>query len=533
MSASPDATNLIRRSQTDPLWFCSEILQLKAKAGEPTLLTAPDESWEVDIWQAELMEAVADVWRLKMGLPTVVNHEGKTQISVRSSHGPGKTFGIAMLAHWFNFCFPGRVLATAPKFSQVKTQLFAEFRKIRKRAQPWYQTIIDCGEIKASWFKDPDWCMLADSASNPENIAGKHWQYLLVLVDESSGVPESLWPVIEGALSVGVMLILVMISNPTKNTGTFAASHLKAETARDYYRMHVRAANSLRIQNSEAKRSYVERMERKYGRESPVVKVRCYGEFASEDVSQLIALEWLQGARDRADTFDVIKGDGSLPKLRVSIDCGAGGSSETVVTAVRHYMSVRVGLKQTRNNYALAVASKKTADEAERLFFLFGGTKGEDDFVVDSLGVGVGAAGELYSRGHKVVMYQGGAGSDDKLRWRCRRVQSYMNVRNDLRDRCVVLLESFFDDRADWDEFDAQMCSIKSPPGAERVEDLITKQQMVAQGIPSPDMADSWAMQYATQSPQMVTRTIARDNNMDMSADSSPAVHESKVWEEF
>ncbi len=51
------------------------------------------------------------------------------------------------------------------------------------------------------------------------------------------------------------------------------------------------------------------------------------------------------------------------------------------------------------------------------------------------------------------------------------------------------------------DDLDAQLCSIKRKPGMEKIEDLLTKKEMVDQGIISPDRADSCAMLKATQAP--------------------------------
>jgi hypothetical protein len=135
---------------------------------------------------------------------------------------------------------------------------------------------------------------------------------------------------------------------------------------------------------------------------------------------------------------------------------------------------------------------------------MYGGIKGQDDFVVDSLGVGVGAAGELIKRGHAVVLYQGGASSADPKKWRNRRVQSYLSLRNMMRDGVWKLMPNFFDSFSDWDEFDAQCCSIRVLNTNDRVEDLVTKQAMADDGIPSPDMADAFAMQHATQTPAML-----------------------------
>lgn len=499
---------VVLQAQRDPIWFAEEVLQLKYMEGDKVDSTGHGE-WELDQWQKDLLNAVADVWRKQQGLRTVINHEGKPWITMRAMHGPGKTFGMAVVDHYFNFCFKGRIFATAPKLKQVTTQLFPEFRKVLNRSVEWYRSLIDVQATTVRWCGDPDWSLLPDSAQSPENMAGKHWDYVLINVDEASGVDEALWPVVYGILSVGKILIMLCISNPTKNIGTFADQHLKPALAQDYFRFHISLDKTRRV-----RRDWVDKMIRKYGKDSPVVKVRCYGEFPGDSPNQLIAMQWIADAN--AKDVDPIIGDGSRGKLRISIDCGAGGSGETVCTAARQFASVRVGLRQTANSYPLATASIQTADEGERLFTLFGGNKDEDDFVVDSLGVGVGAAGILISRGYRVVTYQGGAASDDQKRWRCRRVQSYINARNDLRDGCVAFADDFFvgeDAMEDQTEFEAQLCSIQSPEGSERVEDLMTKKQMTEQGLPSPDKADSWVMQYATQAPTTVP------NNMKVSND--------------
>jgi len=126
-----------------------------------------------------------------------------------------------------------------------------------------------------------------------------------------------------------------------------------------------------------------------------------------------------------------------------------------------------------------------------------------DDIVVDSLGVGAGVTSELIEKQLPVIRYQGGAGSDDKDCWRNRRVQSYMVLRDEFRTGKVTLSDDFVDDN-EWDDFDAQMCSIKRKPGVEKIEDLLTKKEMVDKNIRSPDRADSMCMQKATQAPILV-----------------------------
>jgi phage terminase large subunit len=510
-------------ARSQPCVFAEQVLNHRQLPGELSLKDDPTRSWELDQFQRDTLEAIADIARYKDRKKTRVNHDGKNFITIRAAHGPGKTHTAALACHVFNAAYSGRIVATAPKFDQVKTRLWSRFRAISARAEPWYQHLYEINDTTIYWYGidsktgivslDKNHCILAETANKPENLAGHHEPFQLVVVDEASGIPESLVPTILGALSVGVLQVLLLIGNPTKETGWFADSHRKRETAQQFFRMHVGLHNSERM-NAKGTRDWAQKLIDRYGDNSPVVRVRVKGEFPGSSPNQVFALEWIAGARNRQ--ADPIRGDGSIPRLRISVDCGAGGTGETVCTAMRHFDTLRIGLKQTRHSFQLETASKETADAAEHLFDLFGGKKGEDDFVVDSLGVGVGAAGELIARGHKVVTYQGGAHSDNSSRWRVRRVQSYMGARDDFRDACVVLLDSFYDDPMDWDDFDGQLCSIQSPLGTDKVDDLMTKAEMERQGIPSPDMADSWAMQYATQSPRYVPQNLRDESEQSI-----------------
>lgn len=509
----------VHRARRDPVWFAREIMQLKCRPGE----TAP--GWELDPWQEELLEAIADTHRKQKGEPTKVNHGGKTAITVRAAQGPGKTFGIAVAAHWFGFCFdPCGICVVAPKLEHIKTRFFAEFNKIKARAIPGYSSLMNTQATRVYWaVPDPlNHLLIAETAKQPENIQGFRRPHTLYLIDESSGVEAPIWPVIDGNLSATILGVQVEIGNPTRNIGHFAQSHLRPDLEGEYYRMHVGPAHSRRI-----KPEWVAKMERRYGKNSPAVRVRCYGEFASSDSNQLIALDWIARARNR-DGIDPMIGDGSQPRLRVSVDCAAGGDDETIVTGFRHFDSYAVGIKQRRFSFDLATASNDTANVAEQLFIELGGRKHIDDFVVDMLGVGVGAGGELIKRGYNVVMYQGGAASDNPVKWRNRRVQSYMALRNAFRDGTLILLETFVEEsdaQEHWTDFDAQLCSIRTTTN-ERLEDLLTKDEMKRQGIKSPDMADSVAMQYATMPPA----TVPRARHERAAAQETEAT-ESSVWD--
>jgi len=493
--------SLSLRARYDAVWFAREILQLKPMNGEPTLDEDPNASWELDLWQVEMMNACCDVARKRAGFPTVCNHDGHQLISIRACQGPGKTFGAAVLMHWFNFAFPGRIVATAPKIQQVTSRLWNEFRKVAERAAPGYRELFEVGATSITWAGDPKWFAVAETGAQPENLQGFHDKYIMVIADEASGVDEAIFPVLRGALSTGVVPIGLLIGNPTQNIGTFYDSHMREDVRRDFYTMHVSIANSKRVS-----REWADAMIRSYGNDSPAVRVRVYGEFADSGEGQLIPLLWISNARRHA--VDPMKGDGSLPRWRISVDVADGGEDKTVITVGRHYDTVRCMLYQREYSFPAAEAPIRAADEVERLWHLHNCHRDNaDDIVVDSLGVGAGTAGSLLDRGLPVVTYRGGESSDDPSQWRNRRVQSYLALRNDFRDGRIALAD---DMTPEWADFEAQLCSIKVRPGTERVEDLITKDEMKRKGFKSPDRADSLAMQYATQAPRLTLQATQR-----------------------
>lgn len=494
------------RARIDPNWFGRDVLQLRTLAGE-TAIGEPGfdwrTSWEKDSWQSELSESVADVFRKREGLPTVCNHEGKNLITVVAPQGPGKTFGIAELAHWFGFCFfPSIVTVTAPKLEHVKTRFFGEFSKIRNRAIPEYKALQDVQTTRVYWRShDPDnHLLVAETGKQPENMQGLRRRYTLVLVDEASGMDETIWPVLFGNLAGSEIGILVMISNATRNIGMFAQSHLASRLAMDYYRLPITLEKANRVS-----RTWVDQMIRMWGERSPQVRIRCFGEFADSSPNQLIPLSWIQRAMGR----QARETDGSLPKLRVSLDVADGGLDESVATVKRHFQSFRRVEKIKRWSFPSSEAPIMAANAAEELFYAWGGVKGQDDIVVDALGVGAGSAGILIQRGHSVVAYKGGAGSSDPKKWKNRRAQSYIGLRDEYRDDLIDFAAGCFDNDEDADQYQNQLCTIQKIPGDERLEELVTKEQMKRDGMKSPDMSDSHAMQYATQAPTLASRAQA------------------------
>lgn len=465
--------------------------------GGPLEKSAP-RSWTMEVCAS--IKAKLEANSLKPGSEWDVISE-----AIASGHGIGKSAFIAQIVLWAMSTFPQtKGVATANTAEQLRTKLWPEIFKWHAMAINRYWFTVTATAIfhkrdEKNWRIDA----VTWSPENLEAFQGLHnyGKRIVLLMEEASGIDDPVWETAEGAMTdEQTEIIWIAIGNPTRAQGRFRQCFSRFRelwTCRNIDSRNVEGTNKKRIS----------RWARIYGEASQFFKIRVRGEFADADPNQLIAMEWLAEARLRGSKYDHKTGDGSHPKIRISVDVADGGEDDTVVTGAIHWHSCVVARKQRVYRFAPGVAPILAADAAEEMFKDLGGVKdGQDDFVVDGLGVGAGTVGALMLRGYNVVRYCGGEASSNPKRWRCRRVQSYMVTRDALRGGTLHFHPEMCEDQEEWDELDAQLTSIKSKPGTEKLEDLITKEEQrreraTEDAWKSPDRADSLAMQFATQAP--------------------------------
>ena len=374
--------------------------------------------------------------------------------------------------------------ATAPKQAQLTKRLFPNIRRAMRDAIPEWKAIFDVQGQEVKVARDPDWGLIAETASEPDNLAGLH--PLLFMVDEAAAKRlDPMYQVIYGALT-RPGAILVEIGNPTRVEGEFYNHHCKSGVKDMYYRMHIKQEDAPTLITKE----WVEKYIKTYGLESPITKIRALGEFAAFDEYILIQPEYIEEALDTEEEHD-----GSIPKLRISVDVADGGQDSTVITAGRHYQSFIQIIKQKQFYFPPAKAPIMAAKAAASMFDGFNGKIGSgDDIVVDSIGVGAGTAGRLIEDKYPVVIFKGGARSANPDKWRNKRVQGYMVLWEYFRDSFIRISPGAIDDE---EEFRAHLLSIKRAVSNERVDDIETKEKLKQQGLPSPDRGDSLMMQCA------------------------------------
>jgi hypothetical protein len=305
------------------------------------------------------------------------------KVSVRSGHGTGKTTAAAwaLLWHLETHDF-AKVPCTAPTAHQLRDILWAALRTWRRRAD---EVSAQRGDHPRFWLSklfrlmtdsvtDPgarEWGAFARTArkENPEALQGFHADALLYIVDEASGIDEAIFEAAEGALSsIGARVL--MVGNPTRTTGTFAASHL--HNRGDYRALHFRSQDSPLVDTS-----YRERLVRKWGDGSNVVRVRADGDFPKQDDDVLISLELTEPCLTR----ERVEGEG--PRV-LGVDVAAFGGDRTALV-----------LRQGRQVEHIAVYGGQDTMVSVGRIVEKADTWSADLIAIDVIGMGRGVADRL------------------------------------------------------------------------------------------------------------------------------------------
>lgn len=221
----------------------------------------------------------------------------RRRVSIRSGHGTGKSTFEAWCVLWFLSCyFPCKVPCTAPTSHQLEDVLWSEIAKWHRKLKERFPALGEQFEWSAGAFRmkaAPNESFAVARTSRPERpeaLQGFHSENILFLIDEASGVSDNVFEVAEGALSTDGAFV-VMAANPTRQSGYFFDSHHKMRSA--WAALHWNGEDSPMVS-----RQYVENMAKKYGRQSPVFKVRVLGDFVGA-ADGVISLELLEAAKIR------------------------------------------------------------------------------------------------------------------------------------------------------------------------------------------------------------------------------------------
>jgi phage terminase large subunit len=317
-------------------------------------------------WQEEFLKKIA---------------RGERRISVRAGHGVGKSTACSWALIWHMSCrYPQKSIVTAPTASQLFDALFAELKSWLNKLPPVLKESFEVFSDKITFKAAPESSFISartSSSERPEALAGVHSEHVLLVVDEASAVPESVFEAAAGSMS-GHSATTILISNPTRNSGLFYKTH--HDLAADWNRMHVSC-----VDNPLVAEDFVRQIEATYGRDSNAFRIRVLGEFALGDDDTLIPADLVDSAMNR---------DITVP------------ANEPMIYGVdvARYGTDRTALCKRRGNVVIEIKSWGGLDLMQTVGVIVNEAKMDspEEICVDTIGLGGGVADRLREMGFNV-----------------------------------------------------------------------------------------------------------------------------------
>lgn len=415
-------------------------------------------------------------WLILLAIERALRGEAPPRITVASGHGIGKDALLAWVIEWYLFCFKdAQVPCTAPTSPQMHDILWKELMVWLERMQSpavrakfeWTTGYLRITESPETWFARAR----TASVDQPEALAGVHGEFILLVVDEASGVHDLVFKTSEGALTNPNVLV-IMVSNPTRSAGYFYDSHHSDSPNWQCLVFDSRESPIVDI-------TYVRRIADKYGEESDEFGFRVAGRFPRVDAVDDKGYVPLLAERDlRATNNGEMTG-----RIRLGIDPAGEGDNKTV-WVVRDRFKAKVVLKETISN-PMTIAQKT-------LMLMEKFELDPEDVYVDAFGVGGKVIRELdYATYRGKVGVQVNAvmlGDPPKDR------KSYLNIRAEAywRLRNWAIGGGELVSSEDWDE----LLTLKYRRELSSKLRIMSKQEMRKEGLKSPDIADALMLTF-------------------------------------
>lgn len=426
-------------------------------------------------WQAEVLDCIGRDFRAGKRL---------VRIAVASGHDVGKTAATGIIQKWALDTLPGtKILATANTGAQLKTKTWAELSKWNRLSMTdsWWELTATSmyskqEKYKLEWRSD----MAIWRENRTEAFAGFHnyGKRIVVIIDEASGIPKSIWETIESfLLDEDTEIIVIAFGNPLRKSGGFYEifqNEAKRKVEGKPLMWHTYNIDSSTIEG--INKEHIQDLIDTYGWDSDYVKSRIRGLFPDTSDSQFFPEYLVFDARKRTPQ----------PIITQPLVCGwdvASGGSDKIVFYFRRGLDGKstppVIIRGEDIHDATVLASR-----AAEIF-----DKYKPDYIfADAGGLGAPIIDMVNQMGHGIIKIHFGGIPSDK--------EKYYNKTAEMADKAKKWL---IDGGSIWDDsvLQEQVCNRLYGTTIKGQLKMESKEDMGKRGLESPDISDAWYLTFA------------------------------------
>ena len=246
----------------------------------------------------DLFNVTPDAWQEEV----LADFRHNPKQAMKACAGPGKTSVLAWLSWNFLLTRPHpKILATAISGDNLRDNLWTEMEKWRLKSPlldqcfEWQAERIFSRESPNTWFMAArKWSKSATPEQQGNTLRGLHGEYVMIVVDESGGIPQSVMATAENIGSSAKEWHIIQAGNPTHLEGPLYAA---CTTAREQWKVYEITGDP-----DDPKRSprvsiqWARDQIKQYGADNPWVLVNVFGKFPPSSLNSLIGPDEVNAA---------------------------------------------------------------------------------------------------------------------------------------------------------------------------------------------------------------------------------------------
>lgn len=225
-----------------------------------------------------------------------------------------------------------KMAATSITSDNLSDNLWPELAKWQNKSNflketfVWTKTRVFSKNHPQTWFLSArTWSKSADKSQQADTLAGLHAEYLMFVLDEVGGIPDSVMASAEAGLATGTETKILMAGNPTHTEGPL----YRACTSQKHlwYVVEITGDPDDPMRSPRISKEWALQQIENYGKDNPWVLVNVFGKFPPSSLNTLLGPEEVREAMKRHLTDDMY----DWAQKRLGVDVSRFGDDLTCI----------------------------------------------------------------------------------------------------------------------------------------------------------------------------------------------------------